>query len=65
MDIQQIVATVAPIAANVIVSVVLPFAIKKITLRKLDKKINEETSQQTKELKEIKKEILEMRGKIK
>lgn len=61
---------VAPIAAGFITSIVIPFAVKKFTLKRLQKRIDEvnsgtEFKEVKKELKEIKKEILEMRGKIK
>lgn len=76
MNITEILAVVAPIIANTIMSVVIPNAVKKFSMTKLQAKLEEvnsgaefrelkkELKETRKELASIKKEILEMRGKI-
>ena len=66
----KIIVFVAPIIAGFITSIVIPVAIEKTSLKHLKKKIEEvneakELQEIKEELKVIKKEILEMRGKIK
>lgn len=66
----EIVTWVAPIAAGFVTSTVIPFLIKKIAMRKLEKKINEigEMSNMKsieKRLDDINNQLLEMRGKRK
>lgn len=68
--IYKIVTFVAPLIAGIITSVSIPLIIKKITVKYLKKKIDEvNENEQLKEIKtdikEIKREILEMRGKRK
>lgn len=68
--IMEIIVYVAPLVAGFITSVLIPFIIKKFSIKSLEKKINEVNEpNQLKEIKEelaeIKKEILEMRGKTK
>lgn len=60
----------APLVAGFITSIVIPIVIKKTSLKYLKKKIEEvneakELREIKEELKVIKKEILEMRGKTK
>lgn len=67
---QEIVTFIAPLLSGSIVTVIIPSLIKRFTVKKLEKKIEEidENSQLQdikRELREIKKEILEMRGKVK
>lgn len=66
----EIITYAAPLAAGFITSTLIPFLIKKATMRKLNNKIDEVNSGVQfeaikKELYAIKKEILEMRGKTK
>ena len=67
-QVKELIVYIAPIAAGFITSILIPFLIKKISLRSLEKKI-EEVNEAT-ELNEIKrkldyiiKEISEMRGR--
>lgn len=67
---KEFIIWIAPTVAGFITSVLIPFAIKKFATKQLQNKINEvnsgeEFKQVKKELAEIKKEILEMRGKRK
>ena len=66
----EIITYLAPIVAGFITSVVIPFLVKKVSVASLEKKINaisepEHYKRIEKELAEIKREILEMRGKTK
>lgn len=66
----ELITYVAPLVAGFITSTLMPFLIKKATMKKLNNKIDEVNSGIQfelikKELCAIKKEILEMRGKIK
>lgn len=66
----QIVTYLAPIVAGFITSILIPHLIKKVTLNKLEKKIEEVNEGKAlrdikMELAEIKKEIFIMRGKVK
>ena len=68
--IMEIIIYVAPLAAGFITSVVIPFIIKRFSIKSLEKKINEVKSGKQLEnvnerLDRIEKEILEMRGKRK
>lgn len=68
--IKEIFIFVAPIVAGCITSIIIPFLIKRITVKSLKKKIDD--TQPTKELQSIderltsiEREILELRGKRK
>lgn len=68
--IKEVFIFIAPIIAGFITSIVIPFLIKKITIKYLKKKIDD--AQPTKELqniderlKSIEREIFELRGKRK
>lgn len=66
----EIITYLAPIIAGFITSVIIPFLVKKVSVASLEKKINaisepEYYKRIEKELAEIKREILEMRGKTK
>ena len=66
----EIIIYVAPLAAGFITSVVIPFIIKRFSIKSLEKKINEVNSGKelediNKKLDKIENEILEMRGKRK
>ena len=68
--IMEIITYVAPLAAGFITSVVIPFIIKRFSIKSLEKKINEVNSGKelediNKKLDKIENEILEMRGKRK
>lgn len=68
--IMEIIVFAAPLVAGFITSVLIPIITKKVVVNYLKKKIDEvNESEQIKdvkcELKEIKREILEMRGKRK
>ena len=68
MDIKEIITTYAPIVSNVLVSIGLPLLIKKAVMNWFKNKINETTSEKDynsliKEIREVKKEIRQMRGK--
>ena len=68
--IKEAVVYIAPLAAGFITSVVIPMAVKKHSIKSLQRRIDEvspikETQEIKKELAEIKKEILQMRGKMK
>lgn len=68
--IMEIAVYIAPLVAGFITSVAIPFLIKRWSIKRLEKRINEVTpakefNEVKKELAEIKKEILEMRGKRK
>ena len=70
MNIQEIIIWASPIVAGFITSVLLPYLIKRKTVKKLQDKINEvnsgvELKAIKEELKEIKKEVLILRGKRK
>ena len=61
---------VAPLVAGFITSVLIPFLIKRFSIKSLEKRINEvnegkEFQEINKRLDRIEKEILEMRGKRK
>lgn len=69
-QIYSIIVFVAPLVSGFITSIVIPFLIKKIAVKRLTEKISKETpTEEIKELKEeikeLRKEILEMRGKRK
>lgn len=66
----EIINYCAPLVAGFITSVIIPLIIKKFSVKSLQKKIDEvnegkELKEIKKELYNIKKEILEMRGKRK
>ena len=66
----EIVNYVAPLVAGFITSILIPFIIKRFSIKSLEKKINEVNSGKQLEnvnerLDRIEKEILEMRGKRK
>lgn len=73
----EIVSYIAPLAAGFITSILIPFIIKRFSIKSLEKKINEvnsgkqleETNKKLENVNErldrIEKEILEMRGKRK
>ena len=66
----EIVSYIAPLAAGFITSILIPFIIKRFSIKSLEKKINEVNSGKQLEnvnerLDRIEKEILEMRGKRK
>lgn len=68
--IMEIIIYVAPLAAGFITSVVIPFIIKRFSIKSLEKKINEVNSGKelediNKKLDKIENEILEMMGKRK
>lgn len=68
MDFQTILATVAPIAANVLTAVIIPTIVKNFSVKKLQERINEvnsgnEFKELKKEIKELKKEIKALRGR--
>ena len=68
MNIKEIIVTYAPIVSNVLVSIGLPLLIKKAVMNWFRNKINETTSEKDynsliKEIREVKKEIRQMRGK--
>lgn len=68
--IMEIIVYCAPLVSGFITSIFIPFLIKKWSIRRLQKKIDEINSGKqlediNKQLKEIHKEILEMRGKRK
>ena len=70
MYIKELIVWVAPSVAGFITSVLLPFLIKKIVIKRLQNKINEvnsgaELKAIKEELKEIKNEVLMLRGKRK
>ena len=65
-----IISYVAPLVAGFITSILIPFIIKRFTIKIIEKKINEVNSGKQLEnmnerLDRIEKEILEMRGKRK
>ena len=66
----EIINYVAPLVAGFITSILIPFIIKRFSIKSLEKKINEVNSGKQLEnvnerLDRIEKEILEMRGKRK
>lgn len=66
----EILIVAAPIVAGTITSVVIPFIIKHFTVKRLQKKIDEVTPNKQlmdvkRELEAIKREIWQMRGKMK
>lgn len=68
--VKDLLVYLAPIIAGFITSVLIPFLIKRVTMKSLQKKINDVSP--TKEMKDIKeklvsieKELLELRGKRK
>lgn len=66
--VKEIIVWVAPIVAGFITSVLIPTIIEKVVMKRFQTKINEvnsgsEFKEVKKQLAEIKKEILEMRGK--
>lgn len=66
----QIVTWAAPIAAGFVTSTVIPFLIKRIAMKKLEKKIDDVANNTSmkeieKRLNEINNQLLEMRGKRK
>lgn len=66
----EIAVYVAPLVAGFITSIIIPFLIKRWSIKRLEKRIDEITPSKEfievkNELAEIKKEILEMRGKRK
>ena len=66
----EIVTWVAPIAAGFVTSTVIPFLIKRIAIKKLEKKIDDVANNTSmkeieKRLNEINNQLLEMRGKRK
>lgn len=68
--VKQIIAWAAPIVAGFITSVLIPTIIEKVVMKRLQTKINEVNSgaefrEMKKELAEIKKEVLLLRGKRK
>lgn len=68
--IKEIVVWAAPIVAGFITSVLIPTIIEKVVMKRLQTKINEvnsgtEFKEVKKELAEIKKEVLLLRGKRK
>lgn len=68
--IKEIVVWAAPIVAGFITSVLIPTIIEKVVMKRLQNKINEvnsgaEFKEVKKELAEIKKEVLLIRGKRK
>lgn len=69
-QIYEIIVYVAPLVAGFITSTVIPLIIQRFSKKYLQKKINElsegeQLKEIKKELSNIKKEILEMRGKAK
>ena len=70
MDIKQIIVEYAPLAANIAMTIVIPFIIKNFSLKRLQKRIDEVNNDKefgivNKKLDRIENEILEMRGKRK
>ena len=68
--IMEVINWIAPIAAGFVTSTVLPFLIKKISMKKLEKKIDEigknsDIKMIQNRLDEINNQLLEMRGKKK
>ena len=66
----EIINYVAPLVAGFITSILIPFIIKRFSIKSLEKKINEVNSGKelediNKKLDKIENEILEMRGKRK
>lgn len=68
--VKDLLVYLAPIIAGFITSILIPFLIKRVTMKSLQKKINDVSP--TKEMKDIKeklvsieKELLELRGKRK
>lgn len=67
-QIKEIVVYAAPLVAGFVTSIIIPIIIKKITVNKLEKKIDEINASEDyktiqKELYELKKELYEIRGK--
>ena len=67
-QIVEIIRDAAPLIAGVITSIIIPISIRIQSVKRLNKKIDEvkegtQLVEINKQLKEIKKEILEMRGK--
>lgn len=67
-QIKEIVVYAAPLVAGFITSIVIPLIIKKATVKKLEKKIDEINASSDyktiqKQLYELKKELYEIRGK--
>lgn len=68
--IMEIIVYIAPLVAGFVTSVLIPFIIKRFSIKSLEKRINEvnsgkEFQETNKRLDRIEKEILEMRGKRK
>lgn len=68
--IKETIVFISPLIAGFITSVVIPLIVKRSSIKSLQKRIDEvqpikETQEIKRELADIKKEILQMRGKIK
>lgn len=69
-EIKEIIVYVAPLVAGFITSILIPFIIKRYSIKSIEKKISEvNEAQEIKDINEklssIQKEILELRGKRK
>lgn len=70
LELKEIIVIVAQAISGIITTTVIPLVIKRFITKKLSKKIDEIQSSDKldkihEDIKEIKKEILQMRGKIK
>lgn len=70
MSIQEILVTAAPLLAGFVTSILIPLLIKRYSVKSLQKTIDsvnegEQLKHINEQLKELKREILEMRGKTK